>query len=118
MERAGDFLNVALRKMKDPSAATAWLKARWPALIGETMATHLRPTSCVKGLLYVEADSCEWKSQAEAMDQQMRERVNRGWGGTLVRDVRVELARRGDRLRYEVDNEHLPFLRARAKPKP
>jgi len=104
--------------MKDPSAAAAWLQARWPALLGQTMAAHLQPTSCTMGVLRVEADSREWKNQAEAMEQQLRERVNRGWGGTLVREVRVELARQGARLAYEVDNNHLPFLRKRAKPKP
>ncbi|MGB6482112.1 MAG: DUF721 domain-containing protein [Candidatus Acidiferrales bacterium] len=118
MERAGDFLGVALRRMRDPSAAAAWLQARWPALIGQTMAAHLRPASCTMGVLRVEADSHEWKNQAEAMEQQLRERVNHSWGSTLVREVRVELTRQGARLAYEVDNNHLPFLRKRAKPKP
>lgn len=118
MERAGDFLGVALRRIQDPSAATAWLNARWPTLIGETLAAHLRPTSCASGVLRVEADSREWKNQAEAMDKQLRERVNQFWGATLVREVRVELARRAGRLPYEIDNNHVPFLRKRAKLKP
>ncbi|MFZ0332899.1 MAG: DUF721 domain-containing protein [Candidatus Acidiferrales bacterium] len=117
MERAGDFLGVALRSMRDPSAAAAWLQARWPALIGETMAAHVRPTSCIKGVLCVEADSRAWKNQTETMEQQLRERVNQAWGGTLVREVRVALAPQAKRLAYEVDNDHLPFLRKRAKPK-
>lgn len=117
MERAGDFLGVALRSMRDPNAAAAWLRARWPALIGETMAAHLRPTGYGKGVLYLEADSRAWKNQAETMEQQLRERVNQAWGGTLVRGVRVALPPQGKRLAYEVDNDHVPFLRKRAKPK-
>lgn len=118
MERAGDFLGAALRGMRDPSAAGAWLRARWPALIGDTLAAHLRLTTCTNGILRVEADSHEWKNQAEAIEQQLRERVNRSWRGTLVREVRVELPRQTSRLAYEIDNNHLPFLRGRAKPKP
>lgn len=116
MERAGDVLGVALRKMQDPSVASAWLQARWSALIGNTMAAHLRPISCARGVLRVDADTREWKSQAEAMEQQLRESVNRSWGKTLVREVRIELAQR-KRLPYEIDNHHLPFLRKGAKPK-
>lgn len=118
MERAGDFLGVTLRKMRDPNAAAMWLQASWPGLVGEALAAHLRPLSCTKGTLFVEADSREWKNQAEAMEQQLRERVNNVWRGTLVRDVRVLLARPARRMPYELDNNHLPFLRKRTKPKP
>lgn len=51
------------------------------------------------------------------MNEQLREKVNRDWGGSLVREMRVELARKAARVRYEFDNDHLPFLRKRAKPK-
>jgi predicted nucleic acid-binding Zn ribbon protein len=118
MERAGDLLGIALRKMRDPNAAGAWLQARWPGLVGEALAAHLRLLSCTKGTLFVEADSHEWKNQAEAMKQQLRECVNNDWRGSLVRDVRVELARPARRVPYELDNNHVPFLRKRAKPKP
>lgn len=117
MERAGDFLGIALRKMQDPGAATAWLQARWSALIGETMAAHLKLKSCTEGILRIEADSREWKGQAEAMDQQLRERVNQSWRGMLVREMHVDIAIQGKRLAYEIDNDHVPFLRKRAKPK-
>lgn len=115
MERAGDLLGVALRKMQDPGVASAWLEARWPSLIGGTLAAHLRPISCARGVLRVDADSREWKDQAEAMEQQLRERVNQSWGKTLVREVRIELTHR-KRLPYELDNHHLPFLRKGAAP--
>jgi predicted nucleic acid-binding Zn ribbon protein len=116
MERAGDFLGVTLRKIKDPAAATAWLAARWPTLVGGTLAAHLRLVDYTKGILRVEADSREWKNQAEAMEQQLRERVNKGWRGTLVRELHIELSRQGGRLPYELDNNHVPFVRKRAKP--
>lgn len=117
MERAGDLLGVALRKMQDRSVASAWLEATWPSLIGNTMAAHLRPISCARGVLRLHADSREWKNQAEAMEQQLRQRVNQSWGKILVREVRIELGHEGKRLSYEVDNHHLPFLHKGARPK-
>lgn len=116
MERAGDFLGVALRQTRDPKASAAWLRALWPSLIGETMAAHLRLASCAKGALRLEADSREWKNHAEAMNERLRNRVNQAWGGVLVRELLIEVAR-AKRLPYEIDNDHLPFLRKRAKPK-
>lgn len=116
MERIADLLGAALRRMKNPDAAPAWLNARWPALVGETMANHIRPASCHNGILRVEADSREWKNQAEIMSDKLRERVNREWGASLVRELRVETPRASTKLRHEFDNNHLPFLRKRAKP--
>ncbi|HXT85590.1 MAG TPA: DUF721 domain-containing protein [Verrucomicrobiae bacterium] len=118
MERAANLLASTLRRMKNSDAASAWLKARWPALAGETIAAHVRPALLRNGVVCLEADSQEWKAQATMMNEQLREKVNCDWGGTLIREIRVELARKASRVRYEFDNDHLPFLRRRAKPKP
>lgn len=117
MERVGDFLGAALHRMRDRKASAAWLRALWPSLIGETMAAHLRLVSCSGATLHIETDSREWKSQAETMSEQLRNRVNQAWGGVLVRELRIEMARSASRLPYEIDNDHVPFLRKRAKPK-
>lgn len=118
MEQAANLLASALRRMKNSDAASAWLKARWPALAGETIAAHVRPALLRNGVVCLEADSQEWKAQAAMLNEQLRERVNRDWGGALVREVRVELARKTSHVRHEFDNNHLPFLRGCAKPKP
>ncbi|HKV26941.1 MAG TPA: DUF721 domain-containing protein [Candidatus Acidoferrales bacterium] len=112
MERAGEFLGAALRRMKDPRAARTWLKATWPKLVGEALAAHIRPAAYARGVLRIEADSHEWQKQAELMNQEICERVNRSWGGHLVREIQVEPAQRGGRrLAYEIDNNHIPFIR-------
>lgn len=112
MERAGEFLSTVLRRMKDPAAARTWLAATWPALVGGALAAHIRPSACADGILRIEVDSREWLKQAESMHQEIRERVNRSWGGKLVHEIRVEPApRQGQRLAYEVDNNHIPFIR-------
>ena len=112
MERAGEFLGAALRRMKDPEAARTWLKAAWPKLVGSAMAAHIRPAAYAKGVLRIEADSREWQKQTESMNQEICERVNRSWGSHLVREICVEPAQQsGRRLAYEVDNKHIPFIR-------
>ncbi|MFI5127292.1 MAG: DUF721 domain-containing protein [Candidatus Acidiferrales bacterium] len=112
MERAGEFLSAALRRMKDPEAARTWLKATWPKLVGDAMAAHIRPSAYAKGVLRIEADSREWQKQTESMNQEICERVNRSWGSHLVNEIRVEPAQHGGRrLAYEVDNNHIPFVR-------
>ncbi|HXT73085.1 MAG TPA: DUF721 domain-containing protein [Candidatus Angelobacter sp.] len=112
MERAGEFLSAALRRMKDPEAARAWLKATWPKLVGEALAAHIRPSACSRGVLRIEADSREWQKQTESMNQEICERVNGSWGSHLVNEIRVEPAQHaGRRLAYEVDNNHIPFVR-------
>lgn len=117
MERAGDFLGPALRRMRDPKASGAWLRALWPSLVGETIAAHLRLASCNRGTLRIDADSREWKNQAEAMNEQLRSRINQAWGGILVRELSVEMTSTRSRLPYEIDNDHVPFVRKRAKSK-
>lgn len=117
MEQAGELLGGTLKGMRDSYAASAWLQARWLSLMGETLGAHIRPVSCIRGLLRLEADSAEWKDQAETMEQQVRERINRSWKGLLVRELRIDLKAPTRRLAFEVDNNHLPFLRDRAKSK-
>jgi predicted nucleic acid-binding Zn ribbon protein len=112
MERAGEFLGAALRRMKDPDAARTWLKAAWPKLVGNALAAHIRPAAYARGVLRIEADSREWQKQAELMNQEICERVNGSWGSRLVNEIHVEPAQRaGRRLAYEVDNNHIPFVR-------
>lgn len=117
MEQANEILGATLKRMRDSNAASAWLRARWPSLVGETLAGHLRPLSCVRGVLRLEADSLEWRNQADAMEHQVRERINRSWKSLLVRELQIEL-KPEPRMAYESDNNHLPFLRNRGKPKP
>ncbi len=117
MERVADLLGATLRRMKSPEAAQAWLEARWSSLVGETFAAHIRPALMANRVLCLTADSREWKMQTENMREELRERVNRSWGGSLVHEVRIE-TQSAARVRHEFDNNHLPFLRKRAKPKP
>jgi|GEM_PF-6635680 len=117
MKRAADLLGAVLRRMKKPEAETAWLRARWAALVGDVFATHIRPAHYAKGILYIQADSREWKMQAETMSEKMRDRMNREWGKSLVQQICIEMPHQSASVRREIDNSHLPFLANRRTPR-
>ncbi len=125
MEKAGDLLGGALRKMKRPEATIAWLVSAWPTIVGKTLAARTRPLRCENGRLEVAADQKDWKSQLEPMTQEFCARINQAWGGKLVKEVKFVATPRtasktgqdgkpGPKLATrESDNEHLPFIRRR-----
>jgi len=114
MHRAGDFLGKVVRRFDRPEATLAWLEGAWSAIAGSALAGHTRPTRCVGGLLEVTADAKAWQQQIEGMKRELRDRVNRAWGGNLVRDVEFLAAKPGPKAaNRESDNAHTPFIRRR-----
>jgi predicted nucleic acid-binding Zn ribbon protein len=114
MERAGDFLGKVIRRFDRPEATLAWLAGAWPAIAGTALAAHTKPTRCDGGLLEVAADAKAWQQQIEGMKRELRDRVNRAWGGNLVRDVEFLAAKPGPKYAsHETDNAHIPFIRRR-----
>lgn len=112
MERAREILGPALKRIRQPEAAMAWLAGTWAGLVGESLAAHAKPIACRNGSLLIETDTAEWKDQAVYMKTELAGRINLAWGGTLIRNVRFQLATRGRRgLSREADEHHTPFLR-------
>jgi predicted nucleic acid-binding Zn ribbon protein len=128
MQKAGEFLGGAVRRMKKPEATIAWLAGAWPTIVGKMLAAHTRPLRCEGGHLEIGADHKDWKSQLEPMKSEFCARINQAWGGKLVREVKfvatpkslqksVDESKPGPKraVSREVDNEHLPFIRRRRK---
>jgi predicted nucleic acid-binding Zn ribbon protein len=122
MQRAGDVLGGAMRRMKRPEATLAWLVGSWPKIVGKTLAAHTRPLQCQAGQLRIAADGKGWKSQLEEMSNEFCARINQAWGGKLIREVKFVPAPRSaagkpgpKRIPREADNEYLPFIRSRKK---
>ncbi|HXX17967.1 MAG TPA: DUF721 domain-containing protein [Candidatus Acidoferrum sp.] len=114
MERAGDLLGRALRRLDQPEAALAWLSSAWPSIVGRALAAHTRPVQCGTGCLELATDGKAWQQQLERVKRELCGRINQAWGTTLVRDVRFVTAKHGlKRPPREVDNEHTPFIRRR-----
>lgn len=122
MEKAGDFLGRAVRRLNRPEAALAWLVGAWPAIAGQAIAEHTTPLRCEQGRLELAADGKAWQQQLEPMRREIRDRVNRAWGSTLVREVQfVPPSRAASEfpapgappLSHEANNDHTPFIRRR-----
>ncbi len=126
MERAGDILGNALRRLDRPEAGFAWLSSAWASIVGTALAAHTRPTRCTAGLLELSVDGKAWLQQLEPMQSELCGRINRAWGGSLVQEVKLIAAKRAfwapggsagtgpTRMPHEANNEHTPFIRRRA----
>jgi predicted nucleic acid-binding Zn ribbon protein len=114
MQRAGEILGLAVRRLEKPEAAMAWLEGAWTAVVGKELAAHTRPIRCTGGVLDIRASSKEWQNQIENMAGEFCNQINRAWGGVLVRGVRFSRAR-GPYVSKELDGEHTPFVRTQAE---
>ncbi len=123
MERAGEFLGRALRRLEHPEAALAWLVAAWPAIVGEPLAARTRPVRCDAGCLEIATDGKAWQKQLEELQREFCARINQAWGGKIVREVKFVAKTHALRaqsnsagpgpqhLSHELDNEYTPFVR-------
>lgn len=114
VDKAGDFLGRAVKRIDRPEAALAWLTASWQKVVGKALAAHTRPLRCENGRLDISADSRAWQKQIEGMKREFCARINEAWGGILIREVKFLAAKPGPkRSSREMDNEHTPFIRRR-----
>jgi predicted nucleic acid-binding Zn ribbon protein len=114
MERAGEFLGRVVHRLRQPDATFAWLASAWPAVVGQGLAAHTRPVRCDGDCLELTADSKAWERQLDTMQYELCKRINRAWGGTLVREIKFVAAKPGPHgIRHEIDNEYRPFIRHR-----
>ena len=114
MDKAGDVLGKVVRRFDRPEATLAWLSGTWPSIAGTALAAHTHPTRLNGGLLEVATDAKAWQQQVEGMKRELRDRVNRAWGGNLISDVEFVAAKPGLKgAPREADNAHTPFIRRR-----
>ncbi len=69
----------------------------WAALVGEPLASHVRPTTLRDGLLRLVADEPAWATQVKYLGQELVDRINERLGEQLVRELVVSV--RGIRRR-------------------
>jgi predicted nucleic acid-binding Zn ribbon protein len=131
MDRAADLLGRVARKIKRPEASMVWLASSWSRIVGKTIAAHTRPLRCQNGCLEIAADGKVWQRQLESMSRDFCAQINRAWGSVLVREVKFATAKNrpaagsepsapgtpprsvSRSVAYELDNDHIPFIRRR-----
>jgi len=89
MERAGESLRAALRRLRRPEKPLDFLAAVWPVAVGRGLAAHTRPLACADGVLKIAVGERQWQEQLEPMAAEVQAKINTWWGGTLVREVRL-----------------------------
>jgi predicted nucleic acid-binding Zn ribbon protein len=63
----------------------------WSDLVGEPLATHVRPTELRDGILRLQADESNWASQIGYLGQELVDRINERLGAQVVTEVVVSV---------------------------
>ena len=110
MERISETLGKAVRRLDRPEATLAWIESAWPQIVGPSLAAHTRPIRCLDGHLEIAADARAWANEVEALAGQLCARINKAWGGQLVRQVKSLVPQQPEQPK-DTDNRHTPFIR-------
>jgi predicted nucleic acid-binding Zn ribbon protein len=73
----------------DDALAAGTLSKRWPEVVGETLASHARPSSLRSGVLRVRADSPVWAHEIGYLVAEIRSKANAFLGRDAVSEVKV-----------------------------
>ena len=71
-------------------SASAILMSRWPQIVGEDLAGHVVPESCVDGVLLLRAESTAWATQVRLLLGHLRAAIDEAVGTGVVVDIRVQ----------------------------
>lgn len=110
MRQVGEILGGVVKRLGKREGPLAWLQGTWPRLVGAAVAVHTQPLRCEDRVLTIQTPGGEWREALETMKEELRLRVNEGWGGSLVSRIELTDPPR-KRARYETDNNHTPFIR-------
>lgn len=87
MERAGNAILAALRRVAGSEQPLDFLTALWPLVVGARLAEHTRPVQWKKGALQIAVGDREWQEQLEGMRDALRARINKWWGANVVDEL-------------------------------
>lgn len=73
----------------EDTRATGAIWARWPEIVGASIATNAEPTSLRNGVLRVRATSPTWATELTYLATEILHRANEVVGRDIVREVRV-----------------------------
>jgi predicted nucleic acid-binding Zn ribbon protein len=62
---------------------------RWPAVVGEQIATHATPTTLNDGVLTVSAESTAWATQLRMVQAQLLAKIAAAVGDGVVKSLRI-----------------------------
>ncbi|MBL1073244.1 DUF721 family protein [Nocardia sp. 2] len=62
---------------------------RWPAVVGEDIASHAQPVTLENGILSIQAESTAWATQLRLMQSQILAKINAAVGHGTVKSLRI-----------------------------
>jgi len=98
-----------MRRMGHPASRMEWLRATWKLVAGEALARRTQPSRFEDGRLEVGLLVPGEEAALHGLEEELRGRINRAWGRTLVREVHFSPV--ATKLPYALDNAHTPFIR-------
>ena len=92
LSRGIDRLLSSLRGGSRQTTVTVF--SRWEELVGQPVATHVRPVKIDLGTLVVEVDDPAWATQMKFLESDLLARLNSGSTQSVERlEIRVRRAR-------------------------
>lgn len=70
--------------------ASAILMSQWSQIVGDDLATHVAPESCVDGVLILRAESTAWATQVRLLLGYLRAAIDEAVGAGVVSEIRVQ----------------------------
>jgi predicted nucleic acid-binding Zn ribbon protein len=110
MQRVGDFIGMAIRRLGGRGAALAWLRGAWGDLAGEGLARHTRPEKIERGVLDVVVRAGARPADLAPLDELLREQINAAWGRELVTEIRF-IVEEIVAPSHAADPDYLPWIR-------
>ncbi|MBU2490034.1 MAG: DUF721 domain-containing protein [Proteobacteria bacterium] len=86
-----DVLAGLLKKRLAPDARLSRIWEAWESLAGPEMASHARPASIKKGILFVTVDSAPMAQELSYRKRELKKSLNQALGADLVVDVRFKV---------------------------
>lgn len=81
--------SVGARIGLEDTRATGAIWARWPDIVGASIASNAEPTSLRAGVLRIRATSPTWATELTYLADDIAHRANEVAGSQIVREVRV-----------------------------
>ena len=72
-----------------PRVAEGTVFGRWPAVVGEQIASHATPTALHEGVLSVSAESTAWATQLRMVQAQLLAKIAAAVGDGVVTSLRI-----------------------------
>ncbi len=98
----GDVVARVLREL-GVGRVTSELKVFevWEEALGETLAKNLRPVAFMQGVVVAAVPDSAWLQEMHFLKDEVKRKLNRAMGGSVVRDVRFKLGAARDTAEAE-----------------